>query len=244
MNETPQAGSSHARFATTRWTVVLDAGERGSDSASTALAELCETYWRPLYAYARHRGYQSAEAQDLTQEFFARLLEKPVLAHASPRRGRFRTFLLTAFQNFAANQYQKQQAAKRGGGRQQLAFDFQDGEHRLACEPQDPRTPESEYERQWALALLQRVLQRLREDYAQKGRGELFAQLKPLLSGSSPDYEQLAGRLRMSPGAVKVAVHRLRRKYGELLTEEVAQTLEDPTELDGEIQHLLDSLSG
>jgi RNA polymerase sigma-70 factor (ECF subfamily) len=226
-------------FATTRWSLVLAAGQKAAPEAHDALADLCSLYWYPLYAYIRRRGHGADEAEDLTQGFFARLLEKDGLAAATPARGRFRSFLLAACQNFLANEREWANALKRGGGRV-VSLDLSDADGRYRREPHHEETPERLFERRWALTLMARVLARLRGDYEAAGKGRLFDALKGQLTadGTAP-YAALAVELRMTEAAVKTAVHRLRRRYGELLREEIGETVATEAEIDSEIQALL-----
>jgi RNA polymerase sigma-70 factor (ECF subfamily) len=228
------------RFATTRWSLVAAAGNRTAPEAQEALATLCRIYWYPLYAYARRQLASADDAQDLTQEFFVRLLEKDYLQAADPQRGRFRAFLLTAFQRFLANERDRARAQKRGGGRPVLSLDFQAGESQFQREPADPATPETLFERRWALTLLEQTLGRLRQEFASAGKEKLFATLKGTLTGddSGVPYAQLAAQLDVSEQAVKVAVHRLRRRYAELLRAEITQTVADPREVEDELRDL------
>jgi RNA polymerase sigma-70 factor (ECF subfamily) len=232
-------------FRTTHWSLVLDAGQRGDKSAEAALDELCQRYWYPLYAYVRRRVRDVGEAQDLTQEFFARLLEKNVLAAASQERGRFRSFLLTAMKNFLANEWDKAKAAKRGGGRRPLPLVFDTAESRLSIEPAHDLTPERLYERQWALTLLELVVDRLEREFVRAGKQAQFAALKPAIAGNQTalDYSAAANQLGMSEEAVRQAAHRLRRRYRELLREELAQTVADPADVDDEIRSLFETLA-
>lgn len=229
-----------ARFATTHWSLVLAAGRRSSPDASRALAELCQRYWYPLYLYVRRRVNHLHEARDLTQEFFARLLEKQALARADPERGRFRSFLLTALQHFLVNEWEKARAQKRGGGRVRLALDFDAKDAQASFEPAHDWTAERIYERQWALTLLDQVLGKLRREYADGNKLRLFDELKPFLAGESKRirYADAARSLNLSEGAVRVAAHRLRKRYRELLREEVAQTVADDAEVEDEIRAL------
>jgi len=228
-------------FATTHWSVVLAAGEGESAQATEALERLCRTYWYPLYAYVRQRGHQPQDAQDLTQGFFAALLAGNYLARADRERGRFRTFLLTAFDNFLHNEHDRTTALKRGGGREIVSWEEHIAEGRYARELAGGLSPEQIYEKRWAATLLERVLARLRAEFEETERRELFDQLKPHLWGEddATPYAQLATRLNMTVSAVKVTVHRLRRRYREVLREEIAQTVADPAEIDGEIQYLI-----
>ena len=199
-------------FVTTKWSVVRAAGRSDTTSARTALEKLCRTYWYPLYAYVRRRGHTPEDAQDLTQEFFARLLEGQSLAAADPELGRFRSFLLTAMNHFLTDEWKKAKAKKRGGGAQVLSLDWVAAEERFDLEPADNSAPDKIFEKQWAVALLAEVLNRLEVEYQQEGKAELFAALKQTLMGSreSQPYADLVASLRMSEGAVKVAVLRLR----------------------------------
>ncbi|MFV1967115.1 MAG: RNA polymerase sigma factor [Pirellulaceae bacterium] len=207
------------RFETTHWSVVLAAAHRSSPDSDEALESLCRTYWYPLYAYVRRRGYSADDAKDLTQEFFARLLEKDYLQAADCERGRFRSFLLTVLKRFLSKERERAEAQKRGGGRKLLSIDFTSGEDRCRLEPSHDWTPEKVYERRWALTLLDQVLNRLGREYAEKQETQLFEHLKVYLTGSSgaPAYAQTAADLSMSESAVKVAVHRMRQRYRELL---------------------------
>jgi len=233
------------RFLTTRWSVVVEAGREGGGRASRrALEALCSSYWFPIYAFVRRRGHDAHEAADLTQEFFARLLERQDLARARPELGRFRSFLLVATKNFLANQWDRKTAEKRGGGRAHLSFDTDDAEERYRREPRDDWTPERAFARSWALTLLDAVLERLAGDYERAGKGELFRALRGTLvaGGDTPPYAELAERLGRSEGAVKVAAHRLRQRYKELLRDEIGETLSDPTEAEDEIRGLFEAL--
>jgi len=225
---------------TTRWSVVLSAGDKGSPHADTALEALCRAYWYPLYAYARRRGQTAADAQDLTQEFFARLVEHNWVARADQSKGRFRSFLLMAFKRFLANEWDKAHRQKRGGQARILPLQFDTAENRYGQEPADTGTPEQAFERQWALALLDEALQRLRADYEQAGHVVLFDALKPCLIGSrqTQPYAALASQLGMSEGAVKVAVCRLRSRYRARLQEEIAHTVASPSDIAAELRHL------
>jgi RNA polymerase sigma factor (sigma-70 family) len=235
---------SAAEFATTHWSVVLEAGRSPRQDADQALATLCQGYWYPLYAYVRRHVRDAAEAQDLTQEFFARLLEKDLLAGATPERGRFRSFLLTAMKNFLANQWHRARAQKRGGRRPVLSLDFEAGDSRYGLEPSHDLTPERLYERKWALTLLDRVLGRLREEYSAAGKGAPFELLRPLLGGGRAvaAYADIARQLGMTEGAAKVAAHRMRKRYRILLRHELAQTVVDPADVDDEICWLFKAL--
>jgi RNA polymerase sigma-70 factor (ECF subfamily) len=231
-------------FATTHWSLVLRAGQRGDPASDDSLAALCERYWFPLYVYVRRRC-DADRAQDLTQEFFVRLLEKNVLAAASPERGRFRSFLLASMKNFMANAHDREQAAKRGGGRKSLSFDIASGESRLSIEPVDDLTPEKIFQRQWALTLLETVVARLQEEFTQAAKERQFELLKGALTGDRafPNYAAVAAELGLSEDAARQAAHRLRKRYRELLRAEVADTVADPGEVDEEIQSLFEALA-
>jgi RNA polymerase sigma factor (sigma-70 family) len=233
-------------FVTTHWSVVLSAGGNDTACARDALARLCQTYWFPLYAHARRRGNSPHDAQDLTQEFFARLLDRQSLAAADPSRGRFRSFLLAAMNHFLADEWHKARAQKRGGSGEVLSLDFAAAEERFDLEPADAATPDKAFDRQWALTLLNTVLDRLEAEYQREGKHELFAALKQTLAGSreTQPYAELAETLGMNEGAIKTAVHRLRRRYRELLQAEINHTVESPAEAREEMDYLFKTLSG
>ena len=242
-SQTP--GSSPGVFATTHWSVVLSAGDGPSPQAQEAITQLCQTYWYPLYAFVRRQGCGPHDAQDLTQEFFARLLQSHFFAVADPKRGRFRSFLLASMKHFLLHEWEKARALRRGGGRQVIPLDVAGGESRYGLEPADPVSADRVFERRWALTLLEQVVERLRADYAGAGKASLFDALKPALTGARglAGYGEVAGRLGLSEGAVKVAVHRLRQRYGELLREQIAHTVGSPAEVEEELRHLLGVLS-
>jgi RNA polymerase sigma-70 factor (ECF subfamily) len=223
---------------------VIAAGHRSSPDAHHALSSLCETYWWPVYAYVRRKVGRVEESRDLTQEFFVHLLEKNALSAADPNRGRFRSFLLAALNNFLVNHWKRAGAKKRGGGKPPISLDLVSAESRYALEPADELTPERLYDQQWALTLLDGVLARLRSQYARSGKEQLFEQLKPFLTAEieGASYAGPASELGMSAGAVRVAVHRMRRRYRELLQQEIAQTVSSPEDIDDEIRDLFASL--
>ena len=231
-------------FLTTRWSRVVRAGDSDHPEAHEALSGLCQDYWRPLYHFARRKGHSHEDAQDLTQGFIAGLLEKGSIARANPERGRFRTFLLSAFCYYLSNEYRDQTTLKRGGNGRILSL--QDGAQvGLLEQAVDNMTPEHAYERSWALALLERVLVRLRAEYLKAGRAQLFEVIQPHLSGAAgrPGYAALGASVGMSESAITVAVHRMRRRYGELLREEIAATVAAPEEVEDELRHLLQVVS-
>ncbi len=227
-------------FATTHWSVVLAAADSQSPQTAEALETLCRTYWYPLYAYVRSSGYSPADAEDLTQEFFARLLAKDYLSAVHPERGKFRWFLLSAVKRFLINERERARAAKRGGGSLHLPFDGEKAEERYRLDAADPLTPDKLYDRAWAANLIQTTYQRLEEEYTLEGKQALFEQLRVFLVGDKTDrsYAQTGAGLGMTAGAVKVAVHRLRGRYRELLREQVAQTVHTPADLEEELRNL------
>jgi len=228
-------------LAATRWTVVLTAARRESpEPAMRALTELCQTYWPPLYAYIRRQGSDSHEAEDLTQEFFSRLLAKNYLADADPGKGKFRSFLLASLKHFLANERDRARAQKRGGGQTVIALDALSDAARSRLEPLDNSSPDKAFDKQWALTVLDHALKRLRMEFAEAGKEELFNELKQFLTGDEPaqTHAEIGARCGLSEGAVKVAVHRLRRRYRALLREEVAQTVAGPEDIEGELRDL------
>lgn len=220
------------------------ASPRQAEDARAALADLCAAYWPPLYAFARRAGAGPHDAADLVQGFFARLLEKGDLSSADPARGRFRAWLVVAFRNFSANARDRERAKKRGGGRVPLRIDADAAETLYAPEPADPRTPDREFERRWALTVLARALEHLAAEQGRAGKQAEFEALRPWLVGGGAEggYARLADALGRNEGALKVAVHRLRRRYGELLREEVAGTLDDPGQVEAELAALMEAL--
>jgi RNA polymerase sigma-70 factor (ECF subfamily) len=229
-------------FATTHWSVVLTASDGASPQAAEALENLCRTYWYPLYAYARRKGYSAPDAQDLTQEFFARFLEKNSLSRADRQRGRFRSFLLTSFQNFLGHEWDRARTEKRGGGWTFISWDERAAEGRYQLDGTPDLPPDKIFEQRWAFTLFQQALTRLREEAVASGKVEQFEQLKSFLS-AEPDegaYADVAARLSLSTGAVAVGVHRLRQRFGHLVREEIAHTVASPAELDEEMRYLID----
>jgi RNA polymerase sigma-70 factor (ECF subfamily) len=232
--------STHGgRFATTRWSIVAAAGQPAGSKAGDALEILCRTYWYPLYAYVRRKGRSPDDAADLVQGFFASLLERRAVAAADRARGRFRAFLLASLDHYMANEWRRATAQKRGGGSVLVGPDFSDGERRYALEPPHDLTPDRIFERRWALALIDAATSRLRAEYEGRGRADLFDALAGLIGGEGEEaYAHVAKRLGMTGGAVKVAVHRLRKRCRELLREEVGQTVVDDADVDDELRHL------
>lgn len=226
--------------------MVLSAGQEDTTHARAALEKLCQTYWYPLYAHVRRRGYAPEDAKDLTQAFFLRLLERQSLANADPNLGRFRSFILGALNYFLISEWKKAQAERRGGGRPTFSLDWAAAERRFDLEPADPATPDKAFDKQWATALLDEVLKQLENEYLREGRPELFQALKRTLTGSreSQPYVHLAGQLGMNEGAVRVAVHRLRKRYRALLQAEIANTVASPEEAGEEMAYLFRTMAG
>jgi RNA polymerase sigma factor (sigma-70 family) len=238
--------SGAGNFPVTHWSVVLTAGKPDSTRAQVALSQLCQTYWFPLYAHARRRGYNPHDAEDLTQEFFAQLLEREAFAAADPFRGRFRSFLLASMNNFLTTEWKKARAQKRDAAQEILSLDFSAAEGRYDLEPADNFTPDKAFDKQWALALLDTVLKELEADYLATGKKDLFSALRQTLAGSreAQAYGELAKSLAMSEGAVKVAVHRLRGRYRDLIRQQIANTVATPEEVAAEMRHLFAALAG
>jgi RNA polymerase sigma-70 factor (ECF subfamily) len=232
-------------FQTTHWTQVVMAGRSDSTRAQAALTKLCQTYWYPLYVFVRRQGQSPEDAQDLVQGFFLRLLEKRFLADVDPAKGRFRSFLLIALRRFMANEWDRANRLKRGGGCEIISLDETTTEQRYQAEPADEMTPEKAYARQWAITLLEQVLQRLEAEFTAAGKQALFEELKACLSGDSvkSSYSEIGGRLGMSEAAVKVAVHRLRQRYRELLRLEIGNTVANKEAIDDEIRELFATVS-
>lgn len=229
------------RFQTTRWSLVLTARDDARVDSEQALAELCQGYWQPLYAYVRRQGYGVEEARDLTQGYFLRLLEKRFLDDVEPEAGRFRAFLLVSLKHFLSSERERERALKRGGGKSTISLDAEAAERRYRLEPVDHLTPEKVFERRWAQTVVDRALARLRELFEIDGKLREFELLRPHLIGDAArgSYREMADELNMSEGTVRVTVYRVRRRYGSLLREEVAQTVADPQEVDRELRDLL-----
>ncbi len=233
-------------FATTRWSLILAARGNQTPESAAALATLCESYWYPLYVFLRRRGYPAADAQDLTQEYFANLLENHSLDGADRERGRFRTYLLMMLKRFLSKQRERNQAQKRGGGTPMLSLEFPSAEERFRLEPADDWTPEKAYHRRWVLTILDRVLTQLNVEYTEKGKGELFERCRPFLTGQSEEtsHAEVARELGMTSGAVKVSIHRMRQRYRQRLHDEIAETVASLDDVRSEMQLLLAALRG
>jgi RNA polymerase sigma-70 factor (ECF subfamily) len=233
-------------FETTRWSLVLAAGDRRRPDRDEALSSLCRDYWPPVFSYVCSRGYPADSARDLTQGFFTRLLEKNVLQRAQQVRGRFRSFLLSSVKNYLANEWDRDQALKRGGGTVRVPLDFDTTDGHNVIEPAGGETPDQVFEKRYALTVLNRALERLGQEAQEAGTAERFRRLKPFLTaeGEEDSYGAVASELDMSVGAVKVAVHRLRKRFGHCLRAEVAQTVNDDDAVDAELRYLQTILSG
>ena|ERR1043166_834020 len=233
-------------FVTTHWSVVLTAGDSGSSHAAEALEQLCRTYWYPLYAYVRRSGHHPHDAEDLTQSFFARLLEKKGFQRAQRERGKFRTFLLASLKHFLTNEWHRARAVKRGAGAPHFHFDAVEGEHLYLLEPTHDLTAEKLYELSWATALLERVRARVRQEYVAEGKAERFDAAEQFLPGerSKMTYDQAAQQLGIPEGTLKSDVHRVKQRYRELLRAEIANTVADPTDIADGLRHLMQVLDG
>lgn len=242
----PATSPPRARFVATRWTVVLTAGRSDSTHARAALAQLCQMYWYPLYAYVRRKGYSPPDAEDLTQAFFAQVLEEHFISAADEAKGRFRSFLLTRLNHFLADEWDRLKAQKRGGGRRMIPLDGGTAETRYQVEPVDLRSPDKLFEYRWAVTLLERVFERLRQEYEADGKAALFGELKDSLAQAraAVPYAGVSARVGLSEGALRVSVHRLRQRYRELLRAEIADTVSSPEEVEEELRHLFRVLAG
>jgi len=234
----------HSATSATRWSLIIAAGDPESPHRARALTELCETYWYTVYAYIRRGGRNETDAEDLTQGFFATLLDKNYLGDADRERGRFRTFLRAAVRHYLANEHDRASAQKRGGGRKVLSIDFVAAEERYRLEPTDKLTPDLLFERRWAMTVLERAMDNLQQRYQRKGRGELLELLKPYVAGEgSETYSTIAERLAISVESVRQQVSRLRGRCRKLIRAEIADTVTDPTEIDDELRRLMQALS-
>lgn len=249
MNQAPHAAaattpSADDHFVTTRWTLVLSAGRKSSVTSDHALTQLCQIYWYPLYAYVRRQGRSKEDAEDLTQAFFARFLQRNYLEGLRSERGKFRAFLLACLKHFLANESDKAGRQKRGGDIIHLSLDWHSADERFRLDPPDPSNPEAAFDRQWALALLERVLLRLEQEHTEAGKRRFFAAAKNLLmlDRGAARNAAFARELGMEEGAFRVAVHRLRKRYRELLRDEIAQTLAEPSMVEEELRSLQSAL--
>jgi RNA polymerase sigma-70 factor (ECF subfamily) len=246
-DKTPKCStpSDAGRFATTHWSIILAAGDSASTQHESALSALCQTYWFPLYAYLRRRGYDSHQAEDCTQGFFAGILERKGLRKADPKYGKFRSFLLACLKNFLADEWDRSHAQKRGGDKKVLYLDFDAAASRYEREPEHHMSPEKLFERSWALTVLNRAMERLKAESAASDKQQLFDCLKIYLTAEKDavPYKNVTAKLNMTEGAVKVAVHRLRRRYRELVRDEIAQTVTTEAQVDEEIQDLFAALA-
>jgi RNA polymerase sigma factor (sigma-70 family) len=245
MSDQTSSSAQPGAFPPTRWSLVLAARQKPSPASAEALEAVCRAYWYPLYAYVRRCGNSPHDAQDLTQEFFFRLLEKRWLDSADRDKGRLRTFLITALKHFMANEWRRQTAQKRGGGQDCIPMDTEFAESRYAADPVASSAADEVFDRQWALTLLERAMARLEGEFAAANRADNFAVLKEFLamSHAAIDYRSAAARLNISEGNARVAVHRLRKRFRELYREEISQTLPDGADLDAELRHLANALA-
>lgn len=228
-----------ADFRTTHWGIVIAATQPESKEKQSALSVLCQTYWYPLYAFVRRQGRSPHEAEDLTQDFFVRLIEKNGLASVRPENGRFRCFLLSSLKNFLANEWDKARTAKRGGHYAFVSWEAHSAEDRYLGEPAHEATPEALFEQSWALTVIDSVLQRLQREYVDAGKATLFNAIHSYMEGNGPNsYVEIAGMLGMTEGAVKMAVLRMRERFRGLLRSEIAHTVSDTREIDEELLHL------
>lgn len=240
MNDTNPSSGPQDVFASTHWTVVLAAGRRTDTQARAAMEELCQTYWFPLYAFVRRHGHSREDAEDLTQEFLRRFLSGDALTNVAADRGRFRAFLLASLKHFLANEWDRVRARKRGGGALHLSLDWRTADTQFQVAVKDQLSPDQAYDREWALALLAKVIENLRAEHEREGKAALFHAVRGFLTadGSDVPYAETARSLNMEPTALRVAVHRLRKRYRELLRAEIANTLADPVLAEGELQAL------
>ncbi len=245
MNDSEPRAAGSPVFVTTHWSVVLSARESSSLASLDAMESLCRAYWYPLYAYVRRSGHSPSDAQDLTQEFFSRLIQPDYLKSVAPEKGRFRTFLLVALKRFLANEWDRVRAQKRGGGQVHLSLDFSTGETRYQVEPSNAGSADRVYDRRWALMLLDQTMARLRDDFARSSRADDYEKLKVYLTADrgSIDYAGLAQQLGQSEGAVRVSVHRLRKRFREIFRQIVAETVTTTEDVEAEMRHLLGALA-
>lgn len=242
----PDFGTGPHQFTTTHWSLIISAQGNDSIPAGRALSSLCETYWYPLYAFVRRKGHSSHDAQDLTQAFFEKLLEKNYLGDVAQEKGRFRSFLLVSLKHFLANEWKRARTAKRGGGAVLISLDDTEAEARYQLEPADETNAERLFERRWAMTILDLVMNRLRDEMAAAEKLDLFEELKGRLSGGGDagSFAESGKRLNLSEGAARVASHRLKKRYREILRESIGETVADPSEVEDEIRYLIAILSG
>jgi RNA polymerase sigma factor (sigma-70 family) len=242
-----RANDGAGQFHTTQWSVVLLSAQTQVDGSRDALSDLCRLYWYPLYAFVRRRGYSAEDAQDLTQGFFLSLLERKSLRQVSPQKGKFRSFLLAALKNYLSDAFDRMNTIKRGGKIEFVALDFESGEERYLEEPSCSLTPEKIFDARWALTLLDHATDRLEDEYVSQGKSKALEVLRPFLDPSNstrlPSYEETANQLQVSLGAVKTLIHRLRKRHGDILREEVARTVTEPASVDDEIRALCSALT-
>lgn len=244
--ETSSRGIAAARFHTTRWTLVLISAQNQLEGGRTALAELCQLYWYPLYSFARRRGYSPHDAEDLTQGFFLHLLEHRALTHVDRLKGKFRSFLLASFQNYLSVEAQRARRLKRGGKCELVSLDLEEAENHYRLEPADHLTPEKVFDARWAITLLDRAMTLLGDEYAVQGKSSTFNTLKVFLrigdAKGAPSLEEVAKTLGVGLGAAKTLIHRLRKRYSAILRQEIGRTLSDPAEINSEIHNLCDAV--
>lgn len=233
-----------AVFRTTQWSMILEAGSDDSVRSAAAMEELCQRYWYPLYAYVRRRGHAHADAADLTQSFFTRLLEKSSIADVSPDAGRFRSYLLTSMKNFLINEWDSANRIKRGGGAKSFSLDDSTAEELYQREPAYLAAPDKLFDHRWAVSVLEVVLARLRTEFAASERADLYEVLKPALTADKlgEPYSAIAAKFGLTEGALRVAIHRMRKRLGELLRAEIAETVEKPADVEEELRYLLQAL--
>ncbi|MEY2604689.1 MAG: hypothetical protein QOH31_2484 [Verrucomicrobiota bacterium] len=240
------ADDEAGRFRTTHWSVVLLSAQTQVPGSQTALADLCRLYWYPLYVFVRRRGYSAEDAQDLTQGFFLSLLERKSLRQVGPEKGKFRSFLLASLKNYLSDAFDRENSMKRGGQIEFVTLDFETGEERYREDAADSLTAEKVFDARWAMTLLEHAIGRLRQEYASQGKTAIIDALLPFLDPTNskklPSYEEVADQLQVSLGGVKTHIHRLRKRYSELLREEVARTVTDPQAVDDEIHALCEAL--
>jgi len=239
-------GDYAGKFQTTQWSAVLLSAQSHEPGSRAALADLCKLYWHPIYTFVRRRGYNPDDAQDLTQGFFLTLFDRKSLHQVSPAKGKFRSFLLASVRNYISDEFDRERSLKRGGEIEFVPLEFESGDERYLLQPKDALTAEKIFDARWATTLMEEALRRLNQEYCQQRKKTIFETLKPFIAPASgqklPTYEKVAEKLNASLGGVKTLIHRLRKRYSELLREEVARTVSDPSEIDAEIHALCDAL--